>query len=289
MKLKNKIKKLIRNYHTLSLFHKIILVIRGKASVTRIENVTFEGWKMVTGTHTPWLHGGGNFIAQSFAKINNRLIHLVEKKEFVLTQFIPENTIEELNGLSWRHYIVFWSAYYAAQNTASQAKNIAECGVCDGLTSFYAINAIKLLSCSSTAYLYDAWDAMREDLLIESEKGSTGSYSYLNLDNTKTNLSNIDNYIMIFNKGYIPEVFVKSSNPDTLIWLHIDLNSAIPTIDSLNFFWNKIELGGVVLFDDFAWPGYEDTKMQVEEWIKNKNGILLQIPTGQSLFIKQGH
>ena len=288
MKLKNRIRKLVYNSNTLSLLFGIFLIIRGKASVTRIEKATFEGWKMLTGTHPPWFNGGGNLIAQSFYNTDVKLINLVQTKKFILTQFIPENTIEELKGLSWRHYIVYWSASYAVLNTASQIKNIAECGVCDGLTSFYAINAVKKFDFQSTAYSYDAWEGMREDLLLESEKGSTGSYSYLNLDTTKMNLSNIENYPMIFNKGYIPEVFEKSNNPDSLIWLHIDLNSANPTIDSLDFFWEKIEIGGIILFDDFAWPGYEETKIKIEDWIKDKKGILLQIPTGQSLYIKQG-
>lgn len=197
--------------------------------------------------------------------------------------------IKFLNELNWRHYIVYWSSTYAIKNTDILHKNLAECGVCDGLTIYYAINAAKDLNNTYGAYLYDAWDAMRADMLMESEKDSVGAYSYLDMRATQKNLSMFAEKTLFFNKGYIPQSFEVAQNPENIVWLHIDLNAAVPTIHALDFFWGKLENGGVILFDDYALPGYQDTQIAIEEWIRSKNGTLLHLPTGQAMIVKDKH
>lgn len=75
---------------------------------------------------------------------------------------------------------------------------------------------------------------MRGDLLLDSEKGNQGEYAYLNVDVTRANLAMFGERVR-FNKGYIPESFAGSENPEAIVWMHIDLNSATPTIAALDF------------------------------------------------------
>jgi hypothetical protein len=128
---------------------------------------------------------------------------------------------------------------------------------------------------------------MRLDLLTESEGRSAGSYSYLDIENTRKNLDLCGGDRLVFVKGYIPESFARSRNPEQIAWMHIDLNSSIPTIASLDFFWDRLLPGGVVLLDDFAWSGYEDTRMEVEKWCQATSLDIMKFPTGQSLITKQ--
>jgi len=280
------IKKIIKNNKILSTVLNIIKYLNGKASVIAFAPVSFEGWKMATGTTPPWMNGGSNALSKNFALADVHLKELVKEKKIVLTQFNPQSVIPELGGLTWRHYIVYWSARYAIDNTQTKCKGFAEFGVCDGLTIFYTISAAKESKVKFEVYLYDAWEGMKKELLLDSEKASEGSYSYLNLENTKNNLSYLVNENLVFNKGYIPEVFDIAENPESLVWMHIDLNSAIPTICSLNKFWDALEVGGLVLLDDFAYPGYEDTQSEVEKWACDKKCNLFHLPTGQAIIYK---
>ena len=91
----------------------------------------------------------------------------------------------------------------------------------------------------------------------------------------------------VFIKGIIPESLAYRDKPTELIWLHIDLNSSAPTLAVLNEFFDKMLPGGVVLFDDYAWRSYYDTKIAVDAFFANKKGILLPLPTGQAIFFKQ--
>ena len=184
----------------------------------------------------------------------------------------------------WRHYIVFWSARYAAKATNCSVKNLVECGVCDGLTVYFAMNALKGMY-EFKSFLYDTWKGMKSEYLLESEKWHVGSYSYLTIENTRSNLAAFKGET-VFIKGYIPESFEASDNPTEIAWLHIDLNSSLPTTDALQFFFEKMPPGGVILFDDYAWDGYYDTKLAVDEFFSGKPGALLPLPTGQAIYFK---
>ncbi len=248
---------------------------------------TFSGWGMTTVSNTPWGNGSGLCaMNKAFTQTAALVSELAVKKRINLTQFRNENIRDVLDKLMWRHYLVYWTASYAAPNTRSDVKNLVECGVCDGLTAFFALSAVSESGGEWHAYLYDAWDAMREDLLLEKEKKNVGEYAYLSVENTRANLSSFSGKVC-FNKGYIPELFARAENPSDLVWMHIDLNSATPTVAALDFFWNKMVVGGVILLDDYGWPGYEDTRDMIHQWMHGRNGYLLPLPTGQAIIFKQ--
>jgi O-methyltransferase len=252
---------------------------------------TFSGWGMTTSTtYPPWRNispGGELTNVQGFLQTDGQLRSLVRQGNFVLSQFSDNpNKDEVLDDLKWRHYVVYWSALYAAQNTGIPQKNYAECGVCDGLTVFYALSAATLVSRDPAAYLYDAWEGMKAEYLLPAELGAAGDYSYLSMEQTRSNLRS-HGATVIFNKGYLPDSLQSSSNPTTLVWLHLDLNSALPTEEALKYFYDKVAVGGVVLLDDYGWMGYTDTKKVADRFFVDKEASLLQLPTGQAIVFKR--
>ena len=201
-----------------------------------------------------------------------------------MSQF-PGTAVASLDILMWRNYFVYLSTQIALQNTRCPEKNIAECGVCDGMGVYFALTAARDNERECNCYLYDAWAGMKRDRLLDSELREVGNYSYLDIENTRKNLIEFSDSLH-FNKGYIPELFNTADNPDTLALLMIDLNSAIPTMKTLEFFYDRIVPGGVILFDDYSWIGYENTKEYADQFLKDKKGTMLALPTGQSMFLK---
>jgi len=61
----------------------------------------------------------------------------------------------------------------------------------------------------------------------------------------------------------------------------------MPTYESLDFFYPKIEKNGIILFDDYAQDGYEETREVVENFFVDKNVIFLHLMTGQAMIIKK--
>jgi len=249
----------------------------------------FSGWGMTTATLPPWHERGRDELANDFFKAHQALVSRIESGAMNLSQFKNEmgdgaDITKMMSELMWRHYIVFWTAAFAAKVSHDDKINIAECGVADGLTSYFAMNSLIAQGKNSfKCFLYDSWEGMKEEFLTTEEKSNKGRYSYLSVANTKNNLIEFkDN--LTFNIGFIPESLSISTNPDNITWLHIDLNSSSPTTAALEFFYDRIQRNGLVLFDDYA--GYEDTKKAVDAFFRNKSGILLPLPTGQAIYFK---
>jgi len=274
-------------------FHKTLYVIPGaeatwiglNRAIGRFPSQAFSGWGMTTDTLPPWAGGKGDPLTREFAATHDDLVRRVREGRFHLSQFEDVASQPRLMGeLMWRHFLVFWSARYAAEATSDQVKTLVECGVCDGLTIHFAMTALNGRWPFRT-YLFDAWEAMKPEFLVESERGYAGNYDYLAIDSTKRNLEGFaaqTTYV----KGYIPESFTTVALPDSVAWLHVDLNASVPTQAVLDTFYDRMAPGGVMLFDDYGWHNQQPTKAVLDAFAASRRGQLLPVPTGQALFFK---
>ncbi len=280
------LKNIINSNITLKRFYFAVMVLLNKGYYIKNPNkVLFDGWGMVTVTKPAWTDSEVCNAVQ-FKSVNSRIIKLIQNHKLLLSQFNQKAVLTELAQLQWRHYIVYTSVFLAIKAIGKKKFIAVELGVCDGLTAAYAINAIiDNPKVSGQMILMDAWQAMRDSDLLSAEKGSVGAYSYLSLKNTINNLNNFP-FDTKYIKGYIPESLNNPEIPDNIDWLHIDLNSSQPTILALDFFWPKINKGGVVLLDDYGFVGYEDTRLSIDRWSNIHNVILIAIPTGQAILLK---
>jgi hypothetical protein len=289
--IKQKITPLVTKYALLRALHTVYLMTFRRGRIGIVKDPTFQGWGMVTTTGTPWQTSESDVTGTHFTEADMKLRSLVEAKRFQLTQFAhmfkDKDEFSFLDELRWRHYVVYWSAEYAVRMTSVETTNIVECGVCDGLTMYFAMSAARRGAASVEGHLYDAWEGMRPDLLSDSEERMTGEYDYLDIETTRENLVNSGIENCLFNKGFIPEIFATKEGPENLVWLHIDLNSSGPTINAMDHFWGRLANGGVILLDDYALVGYDDTKVTVDKWLVGKDALFLHFPTGQGLIIKR--
>ena len=246
---------------------------------------SFSGWGMTTDTLPPWFADGGDPVTRDFIAANTEIVQRVCDGRFFLSQFTDVADQRRLLGeLMWRHFIVFWSARYAAQNANTDVTTLVECGVCDGLTAHFAMKAVAGRVAFATV-LYDAWEEMKGDYLLETEHAAAGNYAYLALESTRRNLREFSDRTT-FVKGYIPESFATAPLPTSVAWLHIDLNAALPTKAALDTLYDRMPAGGTILFDDYGWRAYQDTKAVIDAFAAASSGLLLPVPTGQALFFK---
>ena len=262
--IKNSLNKIFESYYQFKRFNK--------------KKKTFQGWGLITTDTVPPWKSQDNKENIFFNKSNENLKVLIDSKDFRLTQFEYEdaNYQKIVDELSWRHYMIFNSVLLASKNSSQKEMNFAECGVCDGLTIYFAVKACELLNMDKKIYLYDAWENLENDNL-------RFKYDYLNIDIKKKNLKNF-NKDLIFNKGLIPSIFQKAENPTQINWLHIDLNSSEATQSSLDFFFERLIPGGVIIFDDYG--GFKNTRKIIDGFFNNKKGHFTNYPTGQGIFIK---
>ena len=304
---KKKFKELISalknpNRKSLEKLQTLVSILQGKVKtfkririMLKPKTPRFTGWGMTSKHALPWdIKNSTDKTGLKFSEVESDLKKLIKDGEFVLTQFQKNSSYAEdpsitLNSLSWRHYLVYWSATIAARFSKTSSCNFVEAGTCDGLTIKFAISALEneiSLGTNYKVFLYDAWDAMKLEHLTTKESGATGHYSYLSIEQTKTNLKEYREHCE-FVKGYIPEVFSENPGPRDLSWLHIDLNSSMPTQKTLEQFVPKLLPGGVVLFDDYGHGGFSETKEIADKFFSNDDGLLMPLPTGQAIFFKR--
>ena len=249
-------------------------------------NPYFVGWGMTTRTYPPWHQGKGDIFSRSFYEENEEFLAMGREGSFKFTQLSNLNVDareEFVRGLSWRHFIVQWSVLWAARASCSSELMLVECGVCDGMTSYFAMRALHgkySFRCS----LYDAWQGMKADGLLPSEKKAIGAYSYLSIETTKKNLM-MFNDNCAFIKGSIPGSLSSANVLPEVNWLHLDLNSTIPTQAALNIFWDLMPSGAVVLIDDYL--GEPETKNVCDIFFADRKCVVLPLPTGQAICFKK--
>ena len=251
-------------------------------------NISFSGWGMtLTTTINPWEKTNSK-IHNYFNSLNKNLLSLVEKGKFKLNQFkaSDKKKMKKVEELSWRHYLLFMLAIFAVKKTKIKKKVFVECGVSDGLTSYFIINAISKFTSNYFCFLFDSWSVMKNVSKKKEEEKMVGSFDRININDTKLNLKRYTNKIN-FIKGLIPDSFKNQNRIKNITMLHIDLNSALATEKSLNFFFKKIVSNGIIVFDDYGWKDFELTKILVDKFLRNKDGLFLQLPTGQGVFIKK--
>lgn len=253
--------------------------IRKIRDVIRPIKPGFSGWGMTTVHAPPWEN-------HSDAKVFLDAVRDIKKKKFRLVKSTGLDS-DTIDGVMWRHWIVSYAIRYSIEFSNSQEMNFVECGVGEGITAFFALRQIinnQKSAKISTMHLYDAWAPMKKDFLLENEFDSEGKYSELSIQMPKENLDEFKK-LTIYHQGYIPESFNKEpKNPESIIFLHIDLNSSIPTLEALKFFFPRLQKRGVILFDDYGAVNYSETRKLIDEFFKDKDGIVFETPTGQAIF-----
>lgn len=95
-------------------------------------------------------------------------------------------------------------------------------------------------------------------------------------------------------KEYSNVVLVRGSVPQTLTqvdirkvaYLHIDMNCVLPEVEALKHFWPKLDVGAIVILDDYGWPGHENQKTAMDDFALAVGVKVLSLPTGQGMIIK---
>lgn len=239
---------------------------------------SFSGWQMTTWHHLPWEDGWEEFRqaaedVRSFEHSHSGGMRPEKGND-------PSKTVD---ALLWRHWNVAYSVHHAFRHTGRSDFSAVECGVADGMTAnFAAAQGVAECSESFRLHLYDSWSAMREDGLTASEGGMEGRYGALSQNLTRRNLERYGQ-VLHWHPGRIPATLDESA-PEAVSWLHIDLNSAKTTIQVLDFFFPRIWPGRVVLLDDYGWDGNTEMRLAVYDWLSEKTGTLLPLPTGQAIF-----
>ena len=69
-------------------------------------------------------------------------------------------------------------------------------------------------------------------------------------------------------------------------FVHVDLNFPQIEYECLEYVWPFITKGGIILFDDYAYSGFEKSYELMNNFAKKVNKLILTTPSGQGILIK---
>jgi O-methyltransferase len=183
----------------------------------------------------------------------------------------------------WRVYVVCWFA----DHVKNLEGDFVECGVNTGAFSRAIIEYVEFDKLNKTFYLLDTYEGLVEEL-VSAEEINEGIGGYFGT------YKNVYEQVLETFKG-LPVKIVKGIVPDTLsecttdkiCYLSIDMNCVAPEIAALEYFWDKMVLGGVILLDDYGFPRHIHQKKAFDKFASDKNVAILSLPTGQGVIIKK--
>ncbi len=188
--------------------------------------------------------------------------------------------------IHFRAYIACWAATHALNIEG----DFVECGVGRGLLSKTIVEYVKFKEVSKKFFLIDTYQGIPIDQGTKSEIDSMEMLNTLHfnssyLDEVRETFKEYNNVIVI--PGKIPQVFSNYSF-DKVSFLSIDMNNSLAESSSLDFFWEKLVPGAVVLFDDYAYgEQFRAQKNAIDKFVEHKQYSVLTLPTGQGMLIKK--
>jgi len=85
--------------------------------------------------------------------------------------------------------------------------------------------------------------------------------------------------------GFIPETF-KGLEDKAVAFAHIDVDLYKSVMDCCKFIWPRMLVGGVMIFDDYAFPDCRGARDAVDEFFKESLAVPLCMMTGQAMVVK---
>jgi O-methyltransferase len=176
---------------------------------------------------------------------------------------------------------------YTVNQFLNLTKNIsgdmAECGVYKGATAWFIGTFIKQQGLHKTLHVFDSFEGLSKP---GNEDGSYWGAGNLATDESicRHNLAAFD--FVKYYKGWIPDRFAEVETA-RFSFVHIDVDLYQPTFDSLSFFYERLNKGGIIICDDYGFSTCPGARKAMDNFFTDKSESVIMLTTGQGFIIKE--
>lgn len=157
----------------------------------------------------------------------------------------------------------------------------AECGVYKGASSYLICRAIKPYS--KLNHLFDSFEGL---CAPGPRDGTYWVPGALRADEShvRENLSEFGNFTV--HRGWIPEKFAEVEDKH-FCFVHIDVDLYEPTRHSIEFFYERLNPGGIMLLDDYGFGTCPGAKIAADEFFSAKPEQIVMLTSGQAFIVRR--
>jgi len=192
-------------------------------------------------------------------------------------------------AFEWRVHVALW----AAQSSLRIPGHFVECGVNAGFISSTIMHRLRWNEVKRRFFLIDTWNGPPTNQYDAAEIGrgrrrlaedamADGAY-VTDLERVRGNFAEWPGAVIV--QGAVPDI-LPTISVTQVAFLHLDMNCAYPERAALEFFWERLSPGAVVLLDDYAYRGYEQQAIAIDIVANAMGADVLSLPTGQGIIVK---
>ena len=197
-----------------------------------------------------------------------------------------EHNIGTFDDRTWRAHILVWAARHALNLDG----DFVELGTFRGYFAACVAECLAFEKLTRNFFLYDTFAGLPDDATREKEL--PGSF----YDLLQAHYREPEIYQSVVNRfkpypnvhpiqGKVPDALHERC-PENIAFLHIDLNSAKHEIAGLEYLWDRIVPGAIIILDDFGFAIFRSQTQAHQEFFAARGCPIAELPTGQGLVIK---
>jgi hypothetical protein len=192
-------------------------------------------------------------------------------------------------GISWRLHTLVW----AAEQAIKVSGDFVECGVFKGDMSWVIATLLGDRLADRAFHLFDSFEGLSPDLAKPEDypdhpgfiEWARSCYAEPGLfERVGERFSLMPNVRVV--KGFLPEALI-GRIPQRIAFLHIDLNSPRAEIACLEYLFDRVSAGGIIVLDDYGWRAFRAQKDAEDAFFCGRGYTVLELPTGQGLVLKR--
>ena len=191
-----------------------------------------------------------------------------------------QGAMKEILGFTLVDTTRCYMLYQFARQAMLLPGNAAEVGVYKGGTA--RLIGKTLAGTGKTLHLFDTFAGMPgTDAARDHHK--QGDFADSSMGLVEANLVGIEK--LAFHQGFFPET-AKGLEAERFCFVHVDVDIHQSAAAACEFFYPRLERGGVLVFDDYGLPSCPGLKLAVDDFFARKPEKPTYLPTGQAVVLK---
>ncbi len=185
----------------------------------------------------------------------------------------------------WILHVALW----AANQASLLPGDFVECGVDTGMMSSAICEWVGFNRLDKDFWLFDTFNGIPEAQMSPAERAGIAAWHNQSayqecFAEAQANFAPWPRCRLV--RGEVPKSLAAFPSDRAVAYLSIDMNIVQPELAAIEFFWDRLVPGAVILLDDYGWATHAAQKAAFDEFAQRHGTMVLSIPTGQGLIIR---